>query len=135
MSVPIDLNIGQILFGVLGALIWLVWNNLKAEITRIEMDARSRSEKNEKQITHVEREHADVLKAVADLKVFLKDTMSSFKLELVKDHPNKEDLRAAISSNASRFEQLERDIRDLVADVMGDNERPSQRRRRTGERA
>jgi hypothetical protein len=120
------MDISQILLMVVSGLIGLVWNSLKGEIARLDLDSRqrverveleakSRSTRNETKIDQIEKEQANVVRAVGDLKAFIESKLGQFKLELAKDHVTKDDLRDSVTGTSTRLEALERDIRDMLA--------------------
>ena len=136
------MDMSQIFLMVITALIGLVWNNLKSELSRLDVDnrhrvdrmeaeARERTTKNEIKIEQIERDQTNVVRAVGDLKAFIENKLGQFKLELARDHVTKDDLREAITASSVRLETLERDIRELVAhprEPSQNRQQPAQRR-------
>lgn len=148
----VSVNIGALLVSailmVMGALLGIVWHNLNREILRIETESKARAadlraeaktllgdfradvgsrlEKGDKRFSELEKESNDVAKSINELKGFMKDALAQFRLDMIKDHPTKEDWVKMINANDTRFGQLDRDLRDLVSSVV---DRVPQRRK------
>jgi len=106
-----DINIAPYVMSIIGAFIWLAYNRIQSDIKEVKANTMERSARNEQRIIEVERAISSAVSsttaAVSELKTFMREQLSTLRLELVQGHPTKAELEMALGAKNSRLDKIE----------------------------